>query len=92
MDGSTSHKAKAEESYEVRWWLGGKGESSSKAKDEEEMEEGEKEGVRGLLYRRSFQDGPLFLHARPVSRLMNCIIGNPEYKLGFAITPLSPNG
>lgn len=44
----------------------------------------------GAVYRGGFEDGPLFLRAWPVSRLMNCIIGNPEYKLGFAIT--SPNG
>lgn len=46
------------------------------------------EGREGVPYLRSSfgEDEPLFLHARPVSRLMNCIIGNPEYKLDSAIT------
>lgn len=60
-----------------------------KMKKRKKKNEGDERGA-GALYRGGFEDGPLFLRAWPVSRLMNCIIGNPEYKLGFAIT--SPNG
>lgn len=58
-----------------------------KMKKRKKKNEGDERG-RGRCI--GFEDGPLFLRAWPVSRLMNCIIGNPEYKLGFAIT--SPNG
>lgn len=56
---------------------------------EERKKQKKKESNRGKrVYCReaSEEDEPLFLHARPVSRLMNCIIGNPEYKLDSAIT------
>lgn len=87
-------KMKAEKSYEAR--RGGRRESSMKTKDDEKekakwkRKRKERKESEGVLYRRGFDDEPLFLHARPVSRLMNCIIGNPEYKLDFAIT--SSNG
>lgn len=73
----------------------GKAENEEREENDDEDEEEEEEEWRGweragALYRGGFEDGPLFLRAWPVSRLMNCIIGNPEYKLGFAIT--SPNG
>lgn len=55
-------------------------------KEEEEERDEREVKERALPVRRSPEDELLFLRARPVSRLMNCIIGNPEYKLGFAIT------
>lgn len=80
-----STKAKDDEHGEKRGTTKrGQGRREEEKKKKKESEE--EDPAPGKFQRRAI----VSLRARPVSKLMNCIIGNPEYKLGFAIT--SSNG